>query len=462
MDTTRHAKHRPPEPTRIEAACEQACQAIAPAWPLDRAIAVNPHWARIAQPVRDVAARMAVLADIRVFPPRSQLRQAWETGRITEADLAQALATLPAAQAAGWTRSDCIAALRTTARTPRLPLLIDLLDDDPARHARLAWRQAITHQVSQTCAAFFDRQQADWQPERGQGLYAFWRDTLAHDHGIGVLMGLPALKRRLDALPATRGEAERWVLQAVDLPESAWADYLEAVLLTVNGWASWCAYLRWEAGLAGQADPHLRDLLAIRLAWGAILLECKGEAASLRALATLRTEWERAPVLLQQARDSLLVDEIWQVAFEAGYQRTLARKLTVAATAADPRPPVEVQAAFCIDVRSEPMRRALEAVWPAIRTLGFAGFFGLPVAYTPLATTARRPQLPGLLAPSLELVDEVTPDLDAAARQARQRHFAGAASWDAATRWPAAAFSYVEAAGVGSLGKLAQWLEQGA
>ena len=29
---------------QIEAACAQACQAIAPAWPLDRAIAVKPHW----------------------------------------------------------------------------------------------------------------------------------------------------------------------------------------------------------------------------------------------------------------------------------------------------------------------------------------------------------------------------------------------------------------------------------
>ena len=28
---------------RIDAACDQACHAIAPAWPLDRAIAVNPH-----------------------------------------------------------------------------------------------------------------------------------------------------------------------------------------------------------------------------------------------------------------------------------------------------------------------------------------------------------------------------------------------------------------------------------
>lgn len=55
----------------IEAACEQACQSIAPAWPLDRAIAVNPHWCRIGRPVREVAARMAVLGDIRVFPPEA-------------------------------------------------------------------------------------------------------------------------------------------------------------------------------------------------------------------------------------------------------------------------------------------------------------------------------------------------------------------------------------------------------
>ena len=45
----------------IGEACSQACRAIAPAWPLDRAIAVNPHWSRIHLPVRRVAARMAVL-----------------------------------------------------------------------------------------------------------------------------------------------------------------------------------------------------------------------------------------------------------------------------------------------------------------------------------------------------------------------------------------------------------------
>lgn len=455
---------------KIESACAQACQAIAPAWPLDRAIAVNPHWRRIGLPVREVAARMSVLGDIHVFPPRRYLLQAWRDGRIQQTDLHYALNSLPAAQALSATQ--CIEALATAMDVPRLPLLIDLLDDDSARQTRLSWRQAITHQVSQTCAAYFDEHQADWQPARGAGLYAFWRDTLTHDHGIGVLMGVPNLGKWLDVLPATRQDAECWALQRLGLPEQVWADYLEAVLLTVNGWASWCAYLDWQAQQEGRTDIHLRDLLAIRLAWGAILLECKDEKVTGTVFNALQLEWLHARERLKQAQDMLLIDEIWQVALEAGYQRQLARKLAMAPGArasATPPQAVEVQAAFCIDVRSELLRRALEAVCPAIQTIGFAGFFGLPVAYTPLATSARRPQLPGLLAPTLDVTDSICvadtdigasrDSLDDAARHARQRQFAWSEQWRSASRWPASAYSFVDAFGLGYAGKLLDWLK---
>lgn len=451
----------------VEHACNQACQAIAPAWPLDRAIAVNPHWARVGMPVRRVAARMAVLGNIQVFPPRDQQR-AWSAGRISPTDLEHALLQLPEAQTAGLTRRQCMDALQSSVTIQQLPLLIDVLDNDPQRHTRLSWRQAITHQVSQTCAAYFDAHQADWQPERTQGLYAFWRDTLQHDYGIGSLMGLPHMGRAIDVLPATALDAERWVIKRLGLPQAVWEDYLEAVLLTVNGWASWCAYLGWQAGLEGRKDSHLRELLAIRLAWGALLLECKDDIAAKQAFAALQQAWGQAPQVLAEAEKSLLTDEVWQIALEVGYQRTLAQRLLAANGSIAAPQEIEVQAAFCIDVRSEPLRRALEAVWPGIQTLGFAGFFGLPVAYTPLATQARRPQLPGLLAPAMEVADRIVPlgvahreadaVLQSAASHSRQTRLSQREQWLAASRWPGAAFSFVEAAGLGYLGKLSNWL----
>ena len=453
--------------SQIQAACVQACQAIAPAWPLDRAIAVNPHWSRIGMPVRQVAARMAVLGGIQVFPTRQSQQRAWDAGRISAADLDHALAKVSGAQAT-LTQAKCLEALHTAPTVAQLPLLIEVLDNDPKRHTRLSWRQAITHQVSQTCAAYFDQHQADWQPERSEGLYAFWLDTLQHDHGIGLLMGLPKLGKALERLPSTPQDAERWVFQRLGLPQAVWADYLEAVLLTVNGWASWCAYLGWQAGLEGGEDPHLRELLAIRLAWGAILLECKGNATHSPTFTALQSEWSGAPALLKQAEDALLVDEVWQVALEVGYQRTLAHKLTGTTRTSAVAQDIEVQAAFCIDVRSEPIRRAFEFVSPAIQTIGFAGFFGLPVAYTPLATQVRRPQLPGLLAPGAEVTDSIisssqdAKSADAAlqndASRARLDRFGLTDQWRAASRWPGAAFSFVEAAGIGYLVKLGQCL----
>ncbi len=452
----------------IEAACQRACDAIAPAWPLDRAIAVNPHWSRIGMPLRRVAARMAVLAGMQVFPPRARQREAWECGRISAIDLELALKQVPDARASGLDAAHCLAALAHAPAVQRVPLLTDLLDDDARRDTRLSWHQAITHQVSQTCAAWFDRQQADWQPDRSAGLYAFWRQTLTHDHGIGLLMGLPGLAHALDALPVSSADAESWVFERLGLPAAVWPDYLEAVLLTVNGWASWCAYLAWQAKQQQQTDSHLRELLAIRLAWGVLLLESRSPGATQASFARLQQAWRDAPAAVAAAEGELCVDEVWQTALELGYQRTLARQLHGAAVTTSQRGGVEAQAVFCIDVRSEPLRRALEHVSPAIETRGFAGFFGLPVAYTPFATSARRPQLPGLLGPAMEVSDRIEPAtasddatrniLEAAATDARQTRLGLQQQWRATTRWPGVAFNFVEAAGLAYLGKLGQWL----
>jgi uncharacterized protein YbcC (UPF0753/DUF2309 family) len=341
-----------------------------------------------------------------------------------------------------------------------------MLDDDPLKHTRLSWRQAITHQVSQTCAAYFDNSQGGWHPSREKGLYAFWRETITHDHGVGVLMGLPDLGKKLSALPATAVEAERWVLNKLNLPENAWADYLEAVLLTVNGWASWCAYQAWQAKFDEKSDPNLRDLLAIRLAWGVILLQCKDDRSISNALTSLKSAWQEAEDVLKTSYEMLLPDETWQMALDSAYQRALASTLNQQTTPKKERQP-EIQAAFCIDVRSEPMRRALEQVHPHLETIGFAGFFGLPISYTPLGTNLNRPQLPGLLAPSMQIneqvftaaCDEKNADLlTKNAIEFRHNQFARATQWESTSRLPNASFSFVEAVGFGYLAKLKNWI----
>jgi uncharacterized protein len=453
----------------LDAACQQACEAIAPTWPLDRSIAVNPHWKRVQLPVRTVAARMGVLGNMQVFPPRSYVAQAWAEGRIAADDLALAIGQIAQAQAVGMTQASCVAALSATPAVAALPLLIDLMDDDSQHQHRLSWRQAILHQISQTCASYFDEQQAEWRPERGQSLYDYWRNTLVHDHGIGTLMGLPDLGSALCALPPSRQEAERWVMQRVDLPESQWANYLEALLLAVNGWASWCAYLNWYTHGPSQTTDHLRDLLAIRLAWGAVLLNCTDDSVAEKSLDALRTQWNAAPARLQEAQADLLADEVWQLALEIGQQRHVAHELTQSKTLANPpSTPALVQAAFCIDVRSEPLRRAAEALSPTVQTMGFAGFFGLPMAYRPIGSALSRPQLPGLLPSAFEVSETFrapgaaaangAPTSDAQVVASRQDALARSEQWRTATRWPGAALSFVETAGWGYLGKMAQWL----
>jgi hypothetical protein len=174
---------------------------IAPAWPLDRSIAVNPHWSRIGMPVREVAARLAGAGR---HPGVSRPRGAATglgAGRITASDLQQALQQLPAAQAAGLTPDQCLQALQRAPAVAHLPLLIDVLDT-----TRRATPGCLGARPSRTRSArpappISTTTRPTGSPGRGQGLYAFWRDTLTHDHGIGLLMGLPDARRAAGACP---------------------------------------------------------------------------------------------------------------------------------------------------------------------------------------------------------------------------------------------------------------------
>jgi len=134
---------------------------------------------------------------------------------------------------------------------------------------------------------------------------------------------------------------------------------------------------------------------------------------------------------------------LWQSAFETGYQRRLARALATRAARAAPGRPV-AQAIFCIDVRSEVFRRHLEAALPGVQTIGFAGFFGFPVAHQPAGGGEVASRCPVLLVPPVASTEPL-PAHEADAAIAAQ---AEASAWQAFQNSAASCFSFVETVGL--------------
>ena len=435
----------------VESAVDAACRSIAPAWPLDRFIAVNPYWGWIDRPIEAAAEQLKQLCGSHMHMPRGFYRKAWKAKAFQQEHLVQAMAEAgvpenPVAVMAG---------LDGPAETPAaLPLLSDMLDAQRQLAREPAWQDTITHQISQFCAAYFDTEQADWHPAQSLGLYGGWRHSVAHAHGISLLMNAPEVLQRSQALPAGARQAIAFVLKKLGVPADRLCDFLCAVLHRIHGWASWCAYLRWQARLEGGDDTELVDLLAIRLSWEYLLDD--GSRAEQSRWMRWRHAWNHSWRRQDTGSNHSAPDHaaLLHRALEIAYQKPLAAALAQASPASTGHT-CPVQAVFCIDVRSEVFRRALESVSPDVQTMGFAGFFGLPISYTPLGTTATRPQLPGLLAPTLRVTDSCgCDDKDAALVKARRAGFAAKKSWLPFQRLPGSAFTLVEAMGLGYLGKL--------
>lgn len=383
----------------IQQAVESACNRIAPVWPLDQSIAVNPYWGFIETPIHATARELEIYAGSRMVMPRSFYREQWNKGAFGTVHLQEALHRLGLSAI----DEEVVASLEHEPyAAPRVPLMTSMADDQRDLVHGMSICDFVTHNVSQHCASYFDQFQSSWESQHHANLYHGWLRHACADRSPRLLMGIHCLRDYARTLPDEPMALVEYALTTIPVPQEMWPQYLLTLLMSINGWASWCAYQRWQARLAHRDDDHIIQLLAIRLAWDHFafvhLLGSKEPSAWSDA-------WKNIFLWQVQSEHSMPVEWICQEALEYAYQSSLCRILSQ-----EPAPPsvsdqrvTAVQAVFCIDVRSEVYRRALENCSHEIRTLGFAGFFGLPILYTPLGADAGRPQLPGLLAPSLHV-----------------------------------------------------------
>jgi uncharacterized protein YbcC (UPF0753/DUF2309 family) len=432
----------------IAAAVDAACDRIAPTWPLDRFIAVNPYWGWRGWSAPDAAAALGALAGTAMTMPRSWFREEWTAGRLTSEHLSSAAIAVgdpdlaAAALALLERRSDHIQPVIS-----RMALATDLRDRDAAPLPGRTWADLVTHQIGQHCAAHFDRWQGSWHPDRSVDLFAGWRRQLSASHSVKWQRGASWARAQISTLPAESDAAIGMMLHSLMIPEEGHEAYLTALLLSVNGWAAWCAYRRWQARLEGGDDNEIVGLLAIRLAWDWLLRNDANPIADDDRWHAWAGSWATAHDVAAAVAHEQRVDWLLQTALEWTFQDTIISALPGADTAPDEVP--AAQAVFCIDVRSEVFRRALEGATPEVHTRGFAGFFGLPISYTPVGSALTRPQLPGLLAPALHVSETTTDkgDLDAIIDE-RSATLSDRQRWSNFRRSPSSVFSFVESMGL--------------
>ncbi|WP_417568085.1 YbcC family protein [Marinobacter sp.] len=387
----------------------KACVLIAPVWPLDQWIAVNPFWGLRHLPASMADQALQARGGINILMPADYYREAWEGGRIREEDLQASLEELgEEVDLTGYL--DWLGGTTKTAG-PLQGSILDTFSKGRANSAEMSEEslaEIVCDQVSKTCGAFFDHRQGRWSVTRGgcgTNLFGFWLESVREDRSLDFRTGLPGVRAFFKSVPETMDEAIAESIKAIRGSDQELEALFHSLLLRVNGWASWCRGEDWRADLEGTSSDRCAELLAIMLVWESLGV---GFASSPQ-----RADWQKQRTRACRASDHNNRSRlwVWQRAFELGYQRTLWQSLGFEPGAGMVSVPVpasgtpEVQAVFCIDVRSEVMRRHLEDVYPGMQTLGFAGFFGMPIAHQEHGPFAPVRRLPGLLPAPYRLID---------------------------------------------------------
>ncbi|APH74165.1 YbcC family protein [Aquibium oceanicum] len=423
-------------------AVDRACQMIPPAWPLSATVAVNPFLGHAEETLPIVAARMERIGGPHPLMPRAWYRDRLASGEIEDGDIGIALGDLgldsrmnaSSVKAAAGVERDPVGPLATVA---------DILSAERG----FDFPVLVEERLSIWAQGYFDEGQAMWRPARLANAFASWREFATHDL-VPELVGLKGFCRKAQGAPASTADAVIAALGKLGVSETAAESYCHQLLLRLRGWAQAARLPGWLAEQKGERDETLYGFLAAYLQFEKACLDLASPRSREKWAGILRAH--AAPLVVS---DDILVDCVLQTSVEVASRRNLARTLSTN-TLKPAGKPTEIKAFFCIDVRSEVFRRALECVSPCIETGGFAGFFGIGSSHHRFASDVPEHRLPVLLPPAVSTTastrENQLPDTNARiARRARR----------ALDRFKAAAvssFAYVEAAGLGYALRLAR------
>ncbi|HKL02460.1 MAG TPA: DUF2309 domain-containing protein, partial [Cryomorphaceae bacterium] len=430
-----------------------ACAKIAPLWPLESFVAVNPYLGHTDQPFDEVAQRLADVGGIRSTLPLSFYINELDKGTIKVSNIEEALMRRP-----GQNDLDVYSFLEEVSKsegdgypTPKVSSYADVSGNLLAKD----WAGFATDRISTWAASYFDRGQAQWKAAQTHlGIFEAWRFEAETDRTPDT-MGLKGFRSAVMSLPHDGLKAATEALRALDVSEKELDTYLHRLLMRHKGWAAYIAHIDWDDRRYNREANSLSAFLCALVCWEYGLYSSINQPVTEAAWTLAKTDMAKIASTRELDRE-LWIHLVLQDAYDLAAQNRLVQKfspLKKSTVSIDKAP--EVQAVFCIDVRSEVFRRNLELVSPQVATMGFAGFFGFPIKYKPLGSEETEDHCPVLL-PAGHTVVEGTNDgvLNETAQEQRKANRLISHAWKSFKSGAVSSFGFVSPMGLSYIPKL--------
>ncbi len=392
--------------TQFDSVLQEVSQVLSPVWPLKDYVAVNPYFGLANRTFMSARSYLQVFSKCETLMPFQYFAEQFRSGALAQQDIEEALtevdwpSTIPSTSATELIEllsSNGAIASPTSSSEPAMQTIAAQASVGNKSH----WHEIVVDEISKYCAAHFDEDQASWGSNyKHLSLYQAWHEIAQIDRNAEVL-GITGMRALVASLPTDPKEAVVDLLCRLQVPYPLWSTVLLSHVYAVPGWFAWAKYQDQWSNQASPDAPYktLSSLLAISLAYDLAISKSQdiqiewssylrnGQASfTCENGAALREAWIRYVLLrateIRQRRR--LLESLPQ---KSSLQSS---KLAHAARA---------QMVFCIDVRSERIRRHIETASSEVQTFGFAGFFGAAFEYVSLGESKATAQLPVLLKP---------------------------------------------------------------
>lgn len=320
----------------ISSTIENASKVIGKTWPLYAFVTSNPlsgyENSHFTKALNDAEG----LLGGNLYPDFKTLEQAWQTGQINHEVLKSTLIE----NEIQYDPSECLEIFKS-----------DQSDNDKQ------YDNNLDRILVKWLMAFLDEGLAEWQmPAKEKGFYKAWKSIAKYDNEID--------RNFIDSLPDNSIECIKWILE--DSPKDDYQSIVNHHIAALPGWAGYIKYrLDEKSAWQDKFNLSLTDYLAVRLS----IARCLGSGILPKVYKNKATE------------EINNLKYIWLKAWEKSFQNRLATKLqsNIKATKKADRIP-DAQLVFCIDTRSELIRRHVENKGN-YETFGYAGFFGIAMDY---------------------------------------------------------------------------------